>query len=66
MVCSRCRVSLAVSERVMHYQSPWHLLNLRRSLSKRCVGMDVWVHVTVEGEGKACVCFSVYVREWVA
>lgn len=59
MTCSRCRVSLPVAERVAHYQSPWHLLNLRRSLAKRCVSLVLEVMPT-------CMHTYVYVLRYVS
>jgi hypothetical protein len=35
MRCGKCLCSFPVVERVGHYQSAWHLANLRRSLSKK-------------------------------
>jgi len=35
MECRKCLCVFPVEERVAHYQSAWHLCNLRRSLAKK-------------------------------
>lgn len=35
LYCRKCRCALPVEDRVSHYQSAWHVCNLRRSIAKK-------------------------------